>query len=382
MNPSPQPNQTQWTIGASIAEELDYAIYAVRGRFAAGEMPTTQADLLRTVPESWRGELAALLGDPSGAHGVVEPGAFLAGVLLDDDYSRVTLAIRELSAETALARLVAASAGFDLEPRTDLPLEPRLADLYARMERRMYREAGFEPVEDEVLIKRRQDELLTAARLLAGGDLHDRFWHWLDRFYYELYRPWRASQSARLDDLERRARVAMGSAGGAGLPDLSWLPAQNTLKLRPALAETVRAHPTQIVFWVEPFGLSDSFAVLPGLLLVAFDMPGAILENFQVFLDDVASRTAALADPTRLIILRLIRQFGMNNTEIASYLGLARPTVSIHARILREAGLIRSYPEGRLVRHEMVPSEVRRLFRDLQRVLDLPEEDGGEMEEN
>jgi DNA-binding transcriptional ArsR family regulator len=378
--PSPLP-QTQWTIGASIAEELDYAIYIIRGRFLTGEMPAEHAALLRAVPEDWRGELAALLGEPAGAHGVIEPGAFLAGVLLDDDYSRVTLAIREMTAETALARLCAASEGLDLEARADLPLEPRLADLYARVERRMFREAGFEPVEDELILRRRQEELLTAARLLAGGDMHDRFWHWMDRFYYELYRPWRASLASKLDELERRARVATGSAGAAGIPDLSWLPPQNMLKLRPALVEYMRAHPVQLIFWVEPFGMADTISVFPGVVLVSFDMPGAILENFQVFLDDVANRTAALADPTRLIILRLIRQFGMINTEIASYLGLARPTVSIHARILREAGLIRSYPEGRLMRHEMAPSEVRRLFHDLQRALDLPDEDIAEPDE-
>jgi len=65
---------------------------------------------------------------------------------------------------------------------------------------------------------------------------------------------------------------------------------------------------------------------------------------------------------------------GMANTEIAEYLGMSRPTVSVHAKILRQAGLIRSRQDGRLVRHEIVPAEVRRLFHDLERFLDLPEE--------
>ena len=72
----------------------------------------------------------------------------------------------------------------------------------------------------------------------------------------------------------------------------------------------------------------------------------------------------------------MIRNFGLINTEMAEALGLARQTVSIHAKILREAGLIRSHREGREVRHEIVPSEVHRLFRDLKRLLDL--EDQGE----
>ena len=85
----------------------------------------------------------------------------------------------------------------------------------------------------------------------------------------------------------------------------------------------------------------------------------------------MAARAQALADPTRLTILRLIRHFGMVNTEIAQYLGISRPTVSVHARILREAGLIQSEQDGRVVRHKIIPGEIRRLFRDLQHYLDL-----------
>jgi DNA-binding transcriptional ArsR family regulator len=374
MNPSTPPTQTHWSIGTSIAEELDYALYAVRGRFMAGELPAEYGALLHAVPESWRAELVALLGDASGTHGVIEPIAYLAGVLLDDDYSRVTLAIRELTAESAVELLRAAAEDLGISSRGDLPMEPRLADLLSRVELHLLREAGFELIEDDLLVRRREAEYLTATRLLAGGDLHARFWHWLDRFYYELYRPWRAAQSARLEELARHARVALGAASESGVPDLTWLPQQNPLQLHPALAESLRTRPAELYFWVEPFGMADSFAVYPGLVLVSFASPGAMYENYASFVEDVARRTAALADPTRLIILRLIRQFGMINTEIASYMGLARPTVSIHARILREAGLIRSTQEGRLVRHEMVPSEVRRLFHDLQRVLDLPDE--------
>jgi DNA-binding transcriptional ArsR family regulator len=72
-------------------------------------------------------------------------------------------------------------------------------------------------------------------------------------------------------------------------------------------------------------------------------------------------------------MLRLIRHFGMMNTEIANFLEISRPTVSVHAKILRKAGLIESRQQGREVRHQIVPSEVRRLFFDLERFLDLPD---------
>jgi DNA-binding transcriptional ArsR family regulator len=368
------PTHTHWSIGPSIAEELDFALYAVLGRFQPGELPAEYGSLILSVPEGWHAELTALLGSPAGSHGAIEPAAYLADALLGDDYSQVTLAIRELTAAAALNRLSARAAEMGIFPNVDLPTEARLVDLLLQIDQQMLSQAGYDLIADNLIAHRREEDYRLSVRLLSGGDLHARFWHWLDRFYYELYSPWRATQGAKLEEMARHAQVGLGSSTGEGVPDLSWLPPQNPLVVRPAATAFLRHHPIAVYFWVEPFGIADSFALYPGLLLVSFATPGAIYENFMAFVDDVASRSAALADPTRLIILRLIRQFGMINTEIATYLGLARPTVSIHARILREAGLIRSTPEGRLVRHEMVPSEVRRLFTDLQRVLDLPEE--------
>jgi DNA-binding transcriptional ArsR family regulator len=369
------PTHTHWSIGPSISEELDFALYAVLGRFKPGELPTEYGNLVLAVPESWRAELVALLGSPSGSHGVIGEAAYLAGVVIGDDYSQVTLAIRELTIETALERLSQPAAEMGIAADPSLPPEARLIDLFLRVDQRLLADAGYDLIADDLLARRREEDYRISVRLLSGGDLHARFWHWLDRFYYELYHPWRATQAARLEEMARHAQVALGSSTGAGIPDLTWLPALNPLVVRPSFAASLGKKPIEIYFWVEPFGIADSFSLYPGLILVSFATPGAIYENFMAFVGDVATRTAALADPTRLIILRLIRQFGMINTEIAAYLGLARPTVSIHARILREAGLIRSKPEGRLMRHEMVPSEVRRLFTDLQRVLDLPEEE-------
>jgi DNA-binding transcriptional ArsR family regulator len=65
----------------------------------------------------------------------------------------------------------------------------------------------------------------------------------------------------------------------------------------------------------------------------------------------------------------------LNNSEIAEYLEISPPLVSVHAKILRQAGLIESNREGREVHHTVVPSELRRLFAELEQFLDLPEED-------
>lgn len=100
---------------------------------------------------------------------------------------------------------------------------------------------------------------------------------------------------------------------------------------------------------------------------------GGIYERFGEKTAILARQVQALADPTRLGILRIIRHFGMINTEIAKAMAIQRPTVSIHAKLLREAGLISSRKVGREMRHEIVPGALQDLFHDLEELLDLPD---------
>ncbi|MFN2169745.1 MAG: ArsR/SmtB family transcription factor [Anaerolineae bacterium] len=174
--------------------------------------------------------------------------------------------------------------------------------------------------------------------------------------------------------LEQHAATMLGAARSDGTaPVLDWLPAQNPLRVHARLEEAVRGGRLRVCFWAEPFGMADLSSLHPGCVLVAFAHPGPLYQNFLDFAGDLAGRAKAVADPTRLIILRLIRHFGMTNTEIANFMEIARPTASVHAKILREAGLIRSHQDGREVRHQIVPAGVRQLFADLERFLDLPE---------
>ena len=48
----------------------------------------------------------------------------------------------------------------------------------------------------------------------------------------------------------------------------------------------------------------------------------------------------ALADPTRRRILQLLREREMSAGEIAEHFKLAKPTLSGHFAVLREAGLV------------------------------------------
>jgi DNA-binding transcriptional ArsR family regulator len=354
-----------------MAMEIDLALATVGG-FWAGALPEEMASLVRAVPSDWQAEWPAFLGEAGRGVSTLEYSAYLAGTLLDDDYARVTLPIRELTAEAALARVTQQASALGLAAREELPQRERLVELWSDMIVVAHTAVGYRMGPEHPLAQRVRKDVARAVRFLRDGDLHARFWHWLDRFYYQVYQPWRETRSEAMQAHSRQAALALGGPAGSAPPQTPWLPAQNPLLRMPELQAAVQAGRLHVFFWVEPFGLADSFGLQPGLILLSFAEPGVLYENFQAFARNVAARTAALADPTRLTILRVIRHLGMVNTEIAGFLGLARPTVSVHAKILREAGLIRSYQDGRLVRHEIVPSEVRRLLDDLRRFLDLP----------
>jgi DNA-binding transcriptional ArsR family regulator len=365
-------NGAGWSVGRSIALELDVVFTIIAGYFLSGGLPAGLMEMIQSLPEDWRADFSLFMGDESRIIYFMDPLASLAGVVEVEDYSQATLAIRELTISTALENLVERLSDLDIPLHADLPADERLAALMVEELIAVYSSLGMEIPPDGSRARQLRSDILHAEHVLRDGDLHARFWHWLDRFYYEFYHPWRLTQIEKMDQMHRRAVIALGAdESNAAVPDISWLSPQSPLLRFPELRSAVKAGKLHVFFWEEPFGLSDVTSTRPGWILVSFADPGELYKNFQLAAEEIAERTKALADPTRLIILRLIRNFGMINTEIAAYLNLARPTVSVHARILREAGLIRSQQEGREVRHKIEPQEVRRLFHDLERFLDL-----------
>jgi ArsR family transcriptional regulator len=359
-----------WAVGPSAAMEMSFAL-AIAGR--SGVLSHLPGDLLAladSAPAGWLAQWPEAL--TPGSLAVVEEAAAIAGVLTEGDYSRATLAIRDLTAATALDRLVPEAAALGLTSAADLAPPASLPDLAMRVTLAGYAQVGLTPQPD--FARRLEQMHALLPRILRDGDLHAHFWHWLDRFYYEVYQPWRARRAEVPAALEAQARAGLGGESGSGVPDLAWLSPQSPLLRYPELHAAITAGRLRVYFWADPFGLPDAWTLRPGLLVCSFAPSGNIYTQLHTAASAVADRAAALGDPTRLVILRLIRHFGMINTEIADYLGLARPTVSVHAKILREAGLIRSHQEGRLVRHEIVPGEIRRVFHDLETFLDLGEE--------
>jgi len=66
----------------------------------------------------------------------------------------------------------------------------------------------------------------------------------------------------------------------------------------------------------------------------------------------------ALADPTRLEILRRLDDGELRVVDLTTALGLAQSTVSAHLSCLRSAGLIAARPQGRATHYAVTRPEV------------------------
>lgn len=360
-----------WSINQSIILELDTALFNL---FTESTLVATIKDfkpLLQAIPDDFKEDLKTLL-EPIGQYRfLMEAAATLADVIPIVDYSQATMEMRELTLVHALDRQIAKSSLYHLQPDRVLQIQDQLVDLAVRTRDVLYDELGVHPLPNYK--SQWVSDFRKGLLILSGEPIHDRFWHWMDRFYYEYYQPWRISRQTVMDNLQTKAEAVLGSSmNDLGVPPLDWLSEKSPLLRIPQIKDAVETGKLKVHFWVEPFGLADTWLALPGEVFVSFAEPGEIFENFYSSTQILAKKIQALADPTRLIILRLIRNMGMTNTDMAEFLQISRPTVSIHAKILREAGLIRSEQDGRIMRHEIIPEQLHRLLRDLNRLLDLP----------
>ena len=367
----PKGTGAGWSIDRSIIMELDLALIGLLNEKVILSAIKDFLPLLHAIPDGFMQELKELLPRVDKFRSIMEAAATLTDVIPLSDYSKATLAMRELTLAQALERQISKASLYHIHPKKNLNLQDQVVDLALRTRNALYDELGVHPLAEYK--NQWASEFRQGLMILAGEPIHDRFWHWMDRFYYGYYELWRATRQSVMDNLQTKAEVVLGSpVGYQGVPPLDWLSEKSPLLRIPGIKEAVLKGKLKVHFWVEPFGLADSWFVLPGEVYVSFAEPGEIFENYYSSTQNVAKRIQALSDPTRLIILRLIRNMAMTNTDMAEFLQISRPTVSIHAKILREAGLIRTEQDGRIMRHEIIPENVHQLLKDLDRLLDLP----------
>lgn len=61
----------------------------------------------------------------------------------------------------------------------------------------------------------------------------------------------------------------------------------------------------------------------------------------------------ALSDPTRREVLKLLRRGPMTAGELATNFDVSKPTMSVHFRVLKDAGLVRTERNGRSIEYSL-----------------------------
>lgn len=94
-------------------------------------------------------------------------------------------------------------------------------------------------------------------------------------------------------------------------------------------------------FWGAPFVFFDSMDSETGIILFGERPKGMALVPGDLVPEDLLNALKALADPTRLRILRYLLEGPRSPSELAKVLRLRPPTVVHHLHSLRLAGLVR-----------------------------------------
>lgn len=103
-------------------------------------------------------------------------------------------------------------------------------------------------------------------------------------------------------------------------------------------------------------------------MAIATKSPGAV--SPAVTPEELAAVGAALSDPTRVQMLRLMQA----NEEVACAalemtFSLTKSTISYHVRVLRHAGLIRVRKAGKFYHYGLMRAEIERRFPGLLALL-------------
>jgi DNA-binding transcriptional ArsR family regulator len=132
----------------------------------------------------------------------------------------------------------------------------------------------------------------------------------------------------------------------------------------PDILNKVEAGQQPLLFVPCLFFGSSMYLELSGLVTIGTGVgQGDAVARAQT--ESVARRLKAVADPTRLALLHSLATAPSTVGELAVLFRLAQPTVSMHVKVLRENGLVRSQREGGRLRLSVDAGAVELLLHEL-----------------
>ncbi|MEU0193615.1 DUF5937 family protein [Streptomyces afghaniensis] len=199
-------------------------------------------------------------------------------------------------------------------------------------------------------------------------------------FFAEDWRTLRPPLEDHAREVRRRLTI-LPQASAGGTPVSVRSPADVLAELLPTAArvgpgERIRLDKLQIdevKVSPRPLVLVPSARVWPHLT-VKNELPSCVVVQYaargnapagQLTLRDLHHRLMALTSPARMELCRHLLGEPITTSELAARLGSSEPQVSRALRTLRDAGLVRSTRDGKLVRHRLATDVIQRLGHDV-----------------
>ncbi|MFP4457238.1 MAG: ArsR/SmtB family transcription factor [Clostridia bacterium] len=298
--------------------------------------------------------------------------ADLSDSLYMDNYEEAKEKVKKLNFSQAYEKVLANARDYNLEPDKSLSDHDNFIELSLKTRIKDHQIAGLDLEKNSLFLNNNYHQFSKLITILADGDNHVKFWALIDQYYYNILKPWRETRISAINIYkEQTIKKVGGIKSDSSSPNLDWLNNQHPLKIYEQLNKLIINKNLKVFFWIDPFNYVSALSLRHGQLIVSCNNHFISQEELNNEIDQLTIGLKAISDPTRLKILRLIRYFSMDNTQMADYLDISRPTVSNHTKILREANLIDSKTEGRSTKHFVNGDNINQLIAHLSVFLDI-----------
>jgi len=215
-----------------------------------------------------------------------------------------------------------------------------------------------ESAEDRAVFLRRLERLKSSPTLVRSYlDLLRQVWDLVDDV-------WQAARP-RLEEAGRH--VVRQLEAGHGLGELVGDHCEAFMSWLPDINARIESGQPLLVAPCLFFGKS-LYLEFPGLTLVGSGFERNDAEA-RARTEALARRLKTVADPTRLALLHYLAVTPSTVGDLATSFGLAQPTVSMHAKSLRESGLVRAERQDGRLRLSADPDALENLLEELRGVV-------------
>ena len=305
-------------------------------------------------------------------HVIVMHLADLAEAISIKDYEEAKEKMQKLDFKKAYSKVLLNASDYQLKPKEDLSDYDNFINLVISTRIKDHKYAGLNLDNNTLFIENNKKQYSKLVDILSDGSHFEKFWKLIDKYYYTILLPWRKQRKKAIEMYKEQTIKKVGDTDlSLKAPKIDWLNSQHPMQMYQQLNNLITQNKVKSFFWIDPFNFTNILSIRHNYLIASCNNHFISKDELNNEIDQLTLALKAISDPTRLKILRLIRYFSMDNTQMAQLLDVSRPTVSNHTKVLREANLINSETVGRSTMHFVNTDNINKLIAHLSVFLDV-----------